>query len=166
MGKTPGKQNFLPRAAVRCMVTILARSVAENRTQVSFGLVLSQAIANTQFLEIPQDSHIVDHNKEDSDQTAHMRSLICVFVIRSTCVRNIYSWYGSLILPIAEAAFVNFLKKYIMEQDMLPRTSWHMSGFTHHTKNEFTSQKTVSELFNAMSMKRLIVSSSTTLWMN
>ena len=52
---------------------------------------MSQAIANTKFLEIPQDSHIADPNKEDSDQTAQMRFLICVFVVRSTCVRNIYT---------------------------------------------------------------------------
>ena len=36
-------------------------------------MVLSQAKENTRFLEIPQDSHIVGLNKEDSYQTVHMR---------------------------------------------------------------------------------------------
>ena len=49
-------------------------------------MVLSQA--NTQFLEILQGSHIVNPNKGDSYQTAHMPFLICVFVVRITCVRT------------------------------------------------------------------------------
>ena len=52
---------------------------------------MTQAIAKTKFLEIPQDSHIEDPNKEDSDQTVQMRFLICESIVRSTCVRNIYT---------------------------------------------------------------------------
>ena len=50
---------------------------------------MTQAIAKTKFLEIPQDLHIEDPNKEDSGQTVQMRILVCVSVVRSTCVRNI-----------------------------------------------------------------------------
>ena len=39
---------------------------------------MTQSKVKTKFSEIPQDSHIEDPNKQDSDQTAQMRFLICV----------------------------------------------------------------------------------------
>ena len=72
-------------------------------------MVLSHATTNTQFLKIPHDSHIVDVRK-DCNQTAHMRFFICVFVVRNTYVRNIYSRYGSFIIPFAEVVTVTLIK--------------------------------------------------------
>ena len=97
MGKIPSMHSFHPRAAVRCMVTLgfsrfWAVRFPKKNTSVSCDhSFMSQAKTNIKFLETPQDSHIVDPNKEESDQTAQMRLLICVFVVRSTCVRNIYT---------------------------------------------------------------------------
>ena len=52
---------------------------------------MTQAIAKIKFLEIPQDSHTEDPNNEDSGQTVQMPFLICVSVVRSTCIRNIHT---------------------------------------------------------------------------
>ena len=54
---------------------------------------------------------------------------------------HIYSWYDSFKLPFAEAAIVNLINNYIMDQDTLSRTSWHIYPFFTIITNEFTSQK-------------------------
>ena len=46
---------------------------------------MPQAIANTKFFEIPQDSHIADPSKEDSDQTD---ALFDLYVCCSQCMRQ------------------------------------------------------------------------------
>ena len=58
------------------------------------------------------------------------------------CQEHIYSRYDSFKLPFAEAAIVNLIKNYIMDQGMLSRTSWHKYPFFFTIiMNEFTSQK-------------------------
>ena len=147
MGKTRGKHNFLPWAAVRCKVTLefsrfwpVLFPKTERKSHVTIAYDTGY-IAKTKFLEIPQDSHIEDPNKEDSDQTVQMRFLICVSVVRSTCVRSIYTRGDSFKLPFAEAAIVNLTKIYIMDHDMLLRTSLHIyPSFHDHKERVYLSK--------------------------
>ena len=76
---------------------------------------MTQAIAKTEFLEIPQDSHIEDPNKEDSDLRAQMRFLICVSVVRSSCVRNIDTSGMTLLI-------------YLLQKQQLLKKLYHGSG--------------------------------------
>ena len=72
---------------------------------------MTQGISKTKFLEIPQDSHIKDPNKEDSDQTADALFDLCVCCSQHMRQEHIYSRYDSFKLPFAEAATVNLIKK-------------------------------------------------------
>ena len=55
---------------------------------------------------------------------------------------HIYSWYDSFKLPFAEAAIVNLINNYIMDQDMLSRMSWHIYPFFHdHNERVYFSKK-------------------------
>ena len=66
MGKTPGKHNFLLRAVCRMGTHGFSRfwPKTESKSRVTIALRQAACTANTHFVEIPHDSHILDPNKD------------------------------------------------------------------------------------------------------